>query len=288
MFSDVQLTLDDELVVVNSVGGPRLVGLPAANQIPSLTLFIQALNAGTNPVTIQALAGQTINGFGSVVLTTDLQSVILVANPTIDGVTNPAGDWSICGTGGSGLLGAALGDLGAPGGAPTPSSPNYPNPAVVGIQGVRVDPTAPVLNQGLVYNGASWQALPIVYTPLVFGAEVLPGAGPFFLPPGFDLSGSVLPATEIPVKATQNERLRFLHMQQTPGTGTGNVVVTVFIGGAATPLTVTLPVTGTDANNVADFPLATSNANISVQVDYTGLITTPPSRMTVAFQAVTG
>lgn len=273
------------LILVNSAGGPVTITLPRANTIRAGGFFqILALTGNVFPVTVRLSpgAGDFYNTgvVADIVLSSAAQALLVAA-------TESASQWIIpLNASGSPPTGPARGDLGLPGGAPTPASGNYPNPTVVAVQNRRVDPAAPLFGQALLWNGLSWAPNFVAVSPNVFGAEVLPAAGPFFLPPGFDLSGTALPATEIPIKATQNQNLRFLHIQQTPGVGGGTVTYTVFVGGVATALAVTLPLTGTDANNVVALPFASSNSNISVQVDYTGAVVTPPSRATVNFQAV--
>lgn len=184
--------------------------------------------------------------------------------------------------------GPASGDLGQPGGAPTPASGNYPNPAVVALQGRRVDPAAPAFGQALLWNGLSWAPAFVVAQSYLFGQETVPPTGlwPLFLPPGFD-TGTPVIATQVPVKATQNQKLRFLHVQQTPaGVGAGVIRYEVFIQNAASPLFVTIPDDGTDANNVIALPPALSNNDVAFRMSVESGAPVPPSRVTAAFQGV--
>ena len=65
------LTLDDDLIVVDSSLTPVAVELPNAVQIPGNTVYIKAPQAGTNSVTVTGLDGQTIDGLASLVLSAD-------------------------------------------------------------------------------------------------------------------------------------------------------------------------------------------------------------------------
>ena len=70
------LTLDDDLIVVDSSLTPVAVELPNAVQIPGNTVYIKAPQAGTNSVTVTGLDGQTIDGLASLVLSADEASAL--------------------------------------------------------------------------------------------------------------------------------------------------------------------------------------------------------------------
>ncbi len=94
--ADSSLTLDDELVVADSLAGPVALVLPDATQIPGNTVTIKAPDGGTNSVTITGLGGQTIDGAASLVLSIDGASAILES----DGA-----NWQNVGGGGGGAGG---------------------------------------------------------------------------------------------------------------------------------------------------------------------------------------
>jgi len=69
--SNTQLNLDDDLVIVDSSGGPVTLTLPAANAIPGLAIDIKALSATANNVTVVALGIETIDGNPTQTLVSD-------------------------------------------------------------------------------------------------------------------------------------------------------------------------------------------------------------------------
>lgn len=70
------LTLDDDLVVVETSGSSIAVVLPDATQIPAREIKFKA-NALTDPVVIGTVGGQTIDGAATISLTTAQESVCL-------------------------------------------------------------------------------------------------------------------------------------------------------------------------------------------------------------------
>jgi len=117
---DGDLTTDDDLIVVDSSSGPVSINLYSAEGLPGNRLFIKALNAGVNPVTIAAQPGQTIDGAADQILTADLEGIILKS----DGE-----NWVIMGTfgapsAGGGLVPACIPGPGSSGGlGPGPGFP---------------------------------------------------------------------------------------------------------------------------------------------------------------------
>lgn len=73
---DTQLTLDDDLVVVETSGSSIALVLPDATQIPAREIKFKA-NTLTDPVVIGTVGGQTIDGNVSVSLTTDQETLCL-------------------------------------------------------------------------------------------------------------------------------------------------------------------------------------------------------------------
>lgn len=71
------LNLDDDLVVVSTVGGPVTLTLPTAETVPGLTITVKTNDSGTsgNPVTVATQPGETIDGAASASLTTDQESL---------------------------------------------------------------------------------------------------------------------------------------------------------------------------------------------------------------------
>ena len=87
------LTLDDDLVVVDSSLNPVSLILPNAEQIPGNPVYIKAPFAGVNPVTLIGLNGQLIDGSPTLVLNTNEESALLKS----DGA-----NWQLITTGGGG------------------------------------------------------------------------------------------------------------------------------------------------------------------------------------------
>ena len=76
---NTMMTLDDDLVVVETAGGAVTITLPRASQIPGQKVVVKASDAGSsgNPVTVQAAFGENIDSLPSVDLTEDQASVCL-------------------------------------------------------------------------------------------------------------------------------------------------------------------------------------------------------------------
>ena len=93
-----QLTFDDQLVTVDTTANPFGFSLPLASQFPTWEIIIKATNAGTsgNPVPVGTFpgSGETIDGAGFVILTTDQEVLFLKSDGenwrVVAGGTGPA------------------------------------------------------------------------------------------------------------------------------------------------------------------------------------------------------
>jgi len=75
----VQLNLDDQFVIADTVANAIGFTLPLASQFPTWEIIIKATNAGTtgNSVLVEAEAGETIDGVPFVLLTLDQETLFL-------------------------------------------------------------------------------------------------------------------------------------------------------------------------------------------------------------------
>ena len=145
--SSILLDHDQELIVVDSSTGVVTLTLPEASTVPAWSCCIKGITAGAFPVVIVGTNGQTIDGFASISLTTNLQAASIYSDGQnwvtcgggISGGVGPTGPTGATGATGAGITGAtgATGPAGSTGATGPSGGPVGPTGATgaTGTQG---------------------------------------------------------------------------------------------------------------------------------------------------------
>ncbi len=187
--ANVALNLDDDLVVIDSSGGPVTATLPDARTIPGRFIIIKAPNGGTNAVTVDTVGGQTIDGGAIVVMSTTNESLL---------VKSDGSNWQIA-NGGAGTVvfrdrtrHCNTNDAGADGGAADPWRVPFGTDANMGPPSMPATPTGPpgpcyewlaesagrLIGVEVVYSDAAVAPVGLVTASLLTLPPPIPQPGP--------------------------------------------------------------------------------------------------------------